>query len=1071
MVINSITPVHLTCYSAGNGSISVNITGGTPNYSYQWTNSVASFNSTSQNISGLAAETYSLTVTDQNSCSITTSVIISQPPVLSMNLTKTDETCYQFCDGSIQANVSGGQIPYTYLWSNTLSSSSLNNLCPGTYIVTATDNNGCTISQSATVTGNPLLQINVVSVVPATCGSANGEATISFQGGLTGYSIQWSTGGNSVHETGMPAGNHMVTLIDDNGCIATQQIAIQNLAGPTITTIIPAPVSCAGANDGVAIVSYTPSSPPAPPYISTWNNTQVGDTASSLAGGIYYVSVTDANNCMSVGSIVVDEPTPFVSVISTSSVIHNHCFGDCSGSASVLAGGGTQPYTYNWLGTGQVASSAFNLCAGPYSVVAEDAHGCTSVNQVTINEPTPIVVNGVVTDIHCNGDNNGIISVTASGGTPVYQFTWQSPLTGTNSVVANLPAGIYSVVVTDIWNCSSTSTYTVNEPSPIFVYTSSTPATCGLDNGTATVDTVNGGTLPYQYNWSPGNMTSPTINNLADGTYQLHVIDFNGCGGFSNVTVAQFNPPTNVLFNIVNTTCPGGFTGSLTANPVGGVSPYTYVWSNNQTQQTAINLSSGTYSVTVSDRYSCTVTNTAFVGQPNPIIVLTNGDTTICQGLSTVNITANATGGTAPYTFLWTDTTFANPNSPNQLVSPDVQTNYYVLAYDAVGCASPIPGVVSINVYQPITLNISPNAVVCEGDSYNIIVNAQGGMPPYQYIWNHGTGNPNPVIPFDTTTYVVHVSDACGTPPTADSVTISVMQAPHLIRDPRPQTGCVSLLANFDCVASVPVGAINYLWTFGDPSSGTSNESSSSTPSHLYTIPGTYDIALTLTSDSGGCISSFTFPDLAIANAVPTADFSYTPTIGITVPFHGVVQFNALTDSLYDITWYFEGGGNSASVIMNPIYEYTAPGIYDVLLVVSDNGCVDTVLKTVLVGEDFTLWIPTAFYPGTGAADGYFYPKGNSFDKKNYYLAIYDRWGQTIFETTEYPEGTNMRPDDIRTKANADNGWTPGGWNGGKNNDINKLVPVGTYTWFLKVKEDNESGIMHEKTGPVTVIR
>jgi hypothetical protein len=1067
MVLNSITPTHLTCYLANDGSISTNVTGGTPSYNYIWTNLVGTYNSTLQNIGNLPQETYFLTVTDQNGCNITTSVIISQPPQLNLNLIETDESCYQFCDGSISANVSGGQLPYSYLWSNVLNTSTISNLCPGSYVVTVTDNNGCTISLNSTVTGNPLLQIDVISVVPATCGIANGEATIGVQGGSTGYSISWTTGGNSVYETGMPAGIATVTLIDQNGCIATQNIPIINLAGPQITTLTPAPVSCAGMNDGVAIVSYTPSSPPAPPYVATWSTLPIqnSDTATGLAGGMYFVTIVDNNGCQSSGSVVVNEPTNFISVISSST--NNHCNGICSATASVLAGGGTQPYTYTWLGISQTGASASNLCAGPFTVVVEDAHGCTSVNVVNISEPPALTVTGVVTDAQCSGDANGLISVSVSGGSPVYQYTWQLPAVGSTSIASNLNAGNYSVVVTDTWNCSVTSSYTVSEPPLIYAYASTTPAHCGLDNGTAQVDSIVGGVPAFQYHWSPGNSTNTSISNLVSGNYQLQVTDNNGCGGVVNVTVLEIAAPSQLTFNVTNAICPGSYTGSITANVVGGLAPYTYLWSDLQSTQMALSLAAGVYNVTVTDANLCTIANSSIVGQPNPIIVYANGVDSICMGNNSVNITANAAGGTPPFTYFWTGPGITVPGSQTQMVSPDSTTNYFVNVTDTNGCVSQNPGVVNIYVYPAIYASISANTTICEGDNYDINVTAFGGIgPPYNYVWNIGAGNPNTVTPMDTTIYIVQVFDGCGTPPGNATMTLYVQPAPQLIRDPRFQSGCVPLLANFDAVVSVPFGGVAYNWNFGDPSTGNSNYSTDSVTSHIYTLPGLYAITLNLTSDYG-CEMTRIFNDLVEVFPIPTADFTYTP--NVVDALQGEVQFNAETEVGNQTVWDL-GDGESAAGILNPTHIYASPGVYTITLFVrTEDGCIDTVQHTLKVNEIYTIWVPTAFYPGTGSADGYFYPKGRGFDRNNYYLAIYDRWGQVIFETTTYPEGTDLTPNEVQDFANLNQGWIPGGWNGGHKNKVDKLVPIGTYTWYIKVADVN--GTIHEETGPVTVVR
>lgn len=1066
LVFNYITSTDIPCYQANNGSISVDVGGGTPPYTYAWTNSIGTYSSSNQNIGNLPAETYFLTVTDANGCYITNSVVINQPPALQLNLIKINETCYQFCDGSIQANVSGGQVPYTYLWTNASTSDLISNLCPGNYGVTITDHNGCTISSSETIIGPPLLQINIDSIVPATCGQANGEAIISFQGGTTGYTIQWSTGGNSVHETGMPAGNHTVTLLDQNGCTATQQVSIQNLEGPSITSVISAPVSCAGAADGVAIVSYTPSNPPAPPYTSTWSNSLNGDTITGLAGGTYYVTVQDANGCVTAGSVVVQEPTQFVSVVS--SVTHNHCFGECIGTASILSGGGTPPYTYSWLGIGQTTASATNLCAGTYTVVAADARGCTSINMVTINEPTAINITGTTTDVLCNGGNSGIVSVNVSGGTPVYQYVWQPPAFGTTSVIANMPAGTYTVVVTDSWNCTAQQSFVINEPDPIMVYTSSMPAHCGDNNGTATIDSVTGGVPSYTYLWSPGNMTTDSVTDLASGIYQLITTDANGCTVVSPVPVGEIYPPEQISFSKTNALCFGSFDGTATVTVSGGSAPYSYMWNDGQTTALAVNLGAGTYTVTVTDNNGCTIANSVTINQPNPIIVYANGTDTICMGDYSVNITANAAGGTPPYTFNWSGPDLTNPNSQVQLVSPDTTTNYFVNVYDANGCASSTPGSVMIYVYPPIQVSISSDVVICQGDIYSINATAQGGKPPYTYIWNIGNGNPNLVTPIDTTTYTVEVHDACGTPPATASMTIYVQDPPHIIREPRFQKGCVPLLANFDCLVDPASQPITYTWNFGDPSSGLLNTSTDSVASHLYGIQGNYNVTLTLTS-SFGCQTTQTYNNLVQVFPYPQVDFSFSPTENISA-INGDVWFSAETEANNQLIWNF-GDGSVAAGVMNPMHTYNQPGVYEILLIAKNGeGCADTAMHALKVNEVFTLWVPTAFTPGNGNGNGYFYPRGLGIDSSDYYLAIYDRWGQVIFETHVFPPATNLTPSEVMTLSATQLQWQPGGWNGGYNNDPTRPVPVGTYTWYVKVKE-TDAGYVHEKTGPVTVIR
>ncbi len=1068
LVISNISPTHLTCWMSDNGSIGINVTGGTPNYSFDWTNATGTYNSTNQNIGNLPAETYFVTVTDQNGCSISTSQIISQPPQLSLTVNKTDETCFQYCNGTLTSNVMGGQIPYTYIWSNLQNTSSLDSLCPGTYFVTVTDFNGCTISTNSIITGPPLLQLDVDTIINASCGISNGSATIVVQGGSTGYVISWSTGGSSLTEINMPAGNHTVTLIDQNGCSVVQQISVQNLAGPQIIALTPTHVSCAGMSDGVAIVSYTPSSPPAPPYISQWSNSWVGDTASNLSGGLYYVTVTDANGCMAVSYDTILEPTLFSSV--PYGIVNNLCNGNCNGTASLLTGGGTTPYTWNWLGIGQNTPSVTNLCAGQFTVVATDAHGCTSVNVIEVTEPQAISMTGVVTDVLCNGNLDGIISITPSGGTPVYQANWQPPASGTNNTIGNLPAGTYTVIVTDINNCTASDSYTINQPTPIYVYTSTTPAHCGLANGTATIDSITGGTPSYTYIWSPGNSTTSPIIDLVSGNYHLNITDNNSCQVTVSAFVQNVAPPTQITFIDSSALCNGTNTGSATANVIGGLAPYTYLWNDLQNTQTASALAAGIYTVTATDANGCTIANSTVVNQPNPVIVFVSGSDSICLNSYAVNISANATGGTSPYIYMWTGPGIVTPSLQTQLVAPNITTNYYVNVYDANGCVATTQGIVPIYVYPAPYTNISNSASICEGNYTDIFADAQGGSgAPYNYYWSpSGSGNPNHVSPINTTTYTLYVTDACGTHSDTVSTTITVQQAPHIINPPSSKHGCISLYADFSVIDTVPSGGISYLWDFGDPLSGSSNNDTSSITSHTYNTSGSFDVTLTLTSDYG-CSSTFVYTSLINAFPVPNAEFTFSPTTVADPILNGDVQFFSQTETTNQVSWTF-GDGNTADGIFSPTHNYSAPGNYMITLFVETNaGCVDTVIHMLHVNEVFQIWVPTAFYPGTGSSDGYFYPKGVGFDKNNYYLAIYDRWGQLIFETKVYPEGTDLTPNEVQDKATQVQGWIPGGWNGGYKNNEMKLVKVGTYTWYIRVKDVN--GLLHEQTGPVTVIR
>lgn len=1053
MYFQNVSSTDLSCYMVPNGTISSGVTGGTPGYTYSWTANInTSYTASTQNISGLYQDTYYLTITDANGCSIDTTIIINQPPQLSVSLMPTAENCYQACDGSINAIVNGGTPNYTYSWSNLQSSSQINNLCVGNYGLTVTDANSCSVTSNATITGPPELQILIQNVVDATCGQSNGSATISQVGGTTGYTIVWSNGWPAFTQNNLAAGTYTVTVTDINGCSTDTVININNLGGPQITSVNTTNVTCSGSANGTAEVIFTPSTPAAPPYPITWSSSlNTTSLETGLSGGTYYVTVGDANGCQSSTSFTINEPTQLISAIVN--YTHVSCYGVCDGSATVQAGGGTSPYTYSWSNGGG-GTNVSNLCAGPVTAFVTDANSCTSNSSITITQPTDYIINASVVDASCSSTCDGTIDLYVQGASPVYTYNWLAPATGANSNTANLCGGnTYTVIVSDAHGCDTILNYYIDEPLPINVYTSSTPTTCGAVNGSAQVDSITGGTSPFFYNWSPGNLTTSLITGINDGNYTLQVTDNNGCSSTTIVAVTDVPPPEAITISTVDISCPGGNDGSASVQVQGGMPPYSYSWSSGSTNQTATNLALGQYNVIVTDSYGCTIYGTTVIDQPNPIVVYANGPSTpICIGQFAV-ITASANGGTQPYSYIWSDTSLVT-NLQYQSVSPTTTTSYQVYVVDANGCTSSPPALVIVDVYPPLTVNVSPDAVICEGTSHQITAVASGGNGgPYTYAWNAGNGNPINVSPTVTTNYIVTVFDGCGTPPATDNMTLTVVQAPQLTLLPLSQSGCAPLSAYFESQAVVNNGTVSYHWNFGDPSSGFNNTSNDSVANHYYENAGVYDVTITLTSIPGNCVTVETFPDLIVVNEIPIAEFYPMPEV--TDVFNGLIEFYDQSTPVTQWYWTFGDGGTATD--QNPEHVYTVAGVYPVqLAVTTPAGCVDTIVHNITVKEQHTFYAPSAFSPGSGLQNNYFYPKGIGIDPEQYELWVYDRWGEVMYYTTEYPEGTHQKSE------------VEGGWNGRWMNK-GKYVKVGVYTWYVKCTDVN--GMEHEYTGAVTVIR
>ncbi len=293
--------VYIECYSENTGSINTNVYGGTPGYTFNWTDSTGTFNSTSQNIDSLYANTYFLTVTDQNGCTTTSNLTINQSSQINLELIPTSESCYPFCDGSIMANCSGGHPPYYYEWSSSQTNAIIYGLCQGNYTLTLTDGIGCTIIDSTIITGSTLLQVSIIETIPATCGLFNGEAEIEISGGAPGYNISWTTGGVNLHEYNLPPGVINVSIYDSNNCHISINITIPMI--PEFAYIISS-TNDDGSGNGTASVSTTGGTPP---YIYQWDDSmsQVSPTAINLSSGWYHVTITDSIGCIKIDSIEV----------------------------------------------------------------------------------------------------------------------------------------------------------------------------------------------------------------------------------------------------------------------------------------------------------------------------------------------------------------------------------------------------------------------------------------------------------------------------------------------------------------------------------------------------------------------------------------------------------------------------------------------------------------------------------------------------------------------------------------------------------------------------------------------
>ena len=376
----------------------------------------------------------------------------------------------------------------------------------------------------------PALLTAAPSSTQSTCGASNGTASVVAGGGVAPYSYSWTSGGNGSTENNLAAGSYDVTVTDANGCTQTVTAVVADAPGPVATASVTANVLCNGGNNGSASVVAVGGTAP---LSYSWTSGGTSSVENNLAAGIYTVTVTDANGCISVDNITITEPTLMTNLNTSGNLL---CNGDNTGWATITVAGGTGAYSYTWTPGGLGSATDANLAAGNYSVVVTDANGCSVNAAFTISEPAVLTTNMTATDVFCNGGNNGTATISANGGVSPYTYLWST--TETSSTAINLNAGVYFVTVTDANGCTTNSSATIAEPTALTSSTTFSNVLCnGGNDGSASV-TATGGTAPYTYLWSKTETTA-SINNLTAGSYTVVITDANNCTSSATVTISE----------------------------------------------------------------------------------------------------------------------------------------------------------------------------------------------------------------------------------------------------------------------------------------------------------------------------------------------------------------------------------------------------------------------------------------------------------------------------------------------------------------------------------------------------
>ena len=737
----TLNVTNVLCNGDTTGTVTANAGGGTPPYSYVWSNG-----DTTQTITGLAAGLYSVTVSDVNGCSSSSSAVVSEPAALVLNSSVQDVACAGFSDGGVDLSVGGGVFPYTYLWTGGSTNQDLSNVPGGNYTVTVTDNNGCEITQTFTVNEPAPIAISFTKTDLLCFGAQTGSASATVTGGTAPYNYLWSNfnGTNSI--SNVNGGTYTLIVTDSKGCQKRDSVVIVEPAQLTLTANIQQ-ITCYNANDGAVDLSINGGTPN---YTYAWSNSEVTQDITGLGQGTYVVLVTDGNGCTATDQYSIVNPSP---IIVTKFITTPTCAGDSDGKIDLVPSGGVAPYTFNWS-NGATSEDLFNAATGTYIVTVTDSRNCTLVDTSKVGEPKPLFTTGFVKDVTCNGYADGFLDITAYGGTLPYYFLWSKDSIVTEDI-GSLQGGTYFVTVTDGNGCTVSGTYFVYEPDTLTLSFTSNNVTCPSGSTGSISPIVTGGNYPYSYTWS--NFSGDSVQTgLTAGSYILLVEDFKGCKVRDSLRITE-PLPFNIVATIINASCSGKNDGSIKVVVSGANGNYTYQWSNGGNTDSIGGLAAGTYTLTVTDGSGCTFAQSFDVLETKTLVADIGVVNPACNGATTGILTVDATGGEAPYTYLWSTT----PAQTNNTASNLAAGSYTVTITDSKGCS--ITETRTITTPAPLSVSVNTTGSKCANvGSGTVKAVVQGGAAPFVYILNgdvQATDSFSGLLPGN---YVLLVRDANG---------------------------------------------------------------------------------------------------------------------------------------------------------------------------------------------------------------------------------------------------------------------------------------------------------------------
>ncbi|NRD19825.1 gliding motility-associated C-terminal domain-containing protein [Winogradskyella eckloniae] len=712
---------------------------------------------------------------------------------------------------------------------------------------------------------------------------------------------------------------------------------------------------------------------------------------------VTYVVTPVSGNCAGETFEMVVTVNPSITV--TSTLTHNLCYQANTASIAIDIVGGIpftsgQPYTVSWSGPNGFSSTdedISNLEIGIYTLTIEDDGGCPFSTTFEITEPEELVFSAVSFDpetISCFNANDGEIAIDVSGGVMPYIYEWTLNGTpyATDEDLTDLGPGLYAIAVTDQNNCGPiTLDFEIIEPAELTaVLDTKTDVLCfGEATGAILVD-VGGGRTDYTYAWTGPNGFSSTdedIDTLYAGVYNLTVTDNSGCTDDLEVEIIQ-NTQIEVDLTVTQMQCYGDNDASIVINSIsGGVSPYEVAWSNFGLGMSQINLSGGTYTITITDAELCEREFPVIIEQPPEFSISPVVTQMTCAGENDASITLNFVGGIDPVSLVWDDDPVAGTERNN--LGPGT---YTVTIIDGTPCEIQD----SFTIFDVAPLSLSANithALDCDdtnSGSVNLLI--EGGTPPFNVLWSNGAITEDlSAVPPNTYTVTVTDTNGCEIEASYEVTRFEPLQV-EVIDQVDVDCETASIDQTFLAMASGGVPPFQFSWSDGTVS-GLNNEFMSTDTNGLVVLEVT---------DNLGCTANYTFNVDIAAFGDPgftTSSFGFL-NYGL-YAIQDPIEFTTTATGNYDsILWDFGDGSFSSEV--HPIHTYFTPGSYVVTQTVTyPYGCVYEQVITLVIEEGYKLVVPDAFTPNDDGINDFFAPVFIGLSSLE--LSIYDTWGSLIY--------------------------------------------------------------------------